>query len=246
MRFIATFLDAVFAARCLICNQSGKTCCDDGWQALPFRFRSVVRSSNSGITLHGFAAIDFETQSAALIHRLKDDGLTVLAERFAEAVAGLVLQMANQLQASDASFIYLVPVPSRVSSIQQRGFTPATVLARAVIGRIQPRFKSAASSNDLRFGLATNLVWHNLESTDQAMLNKQERNQNLQGVMKASKKSFAKRIILVDDVVTTGASLLETARALSAEGAEVIGFVTFAETILRKNSNMLTREQKKV
>jgi len=51
--------------------------------------------------------------------------------------------------------------------------------------------------------------------------------------MQASSGVANKSIVLVDDIVTTGSTLFETARALRAEGASVLGFVTFAETVLR-------------
>ena len=42
-----------------------------------------------------------------------------------------------------------------------------------------------------------------------------------------------KRVLLVDDIVTTGSSLVEAARAIRAAGAQVVGFATLAETILK-------------
>jgi orotate phosphoribosyltransferase len=42
-------------------------------------------------------------------------------------------------------------------------------------------------------------------------------------------------VILVDDVVTSGASILEGRRALIAAGFEVVGFITIAETLLEKS-----------
>jgi orotate phosphoribosyltransferase len=42
-----------------------------------------------------------------------------------------------------------------------------------------------------------------------------------------------RRVILVDDVVTTGATLLEAARAVTSAGGEVVGFLTFSETLLK-------------
>jgi len=48
-------------------------------------------------------------------------------------------------------------------------------------------------------------------------------------------KPVSGAVVLVDDVVTTGASLREAARAMAAAGNQVVGFVTIAETILRND-----------
>jgi predicted amidophosphoribosyltransferase len=48
-------------------------------------------------------------------------------------------------------------------------------------------------------------------------------------------------VLLLDDVVTTGATLLEARRAIEAAGIPVVGFATFAETPSLRDA----KEQKK-
>ena len=74
---------------------------------------------------------------------------------------------------------------------------------------------------------------------DQAGLGKRERFENLHGKMTVVSKATAARsavgnpstLILIDDIVTTGATLLEMRRSLSAVGLEAEFFATFAETL---------------
>lgn len=72
---------------------------------------------------------------------------------------------------------------------------------------------------------------------DQASLSGKDRRTNLIGSMAAAKlgSNFAAtaKVILVDDIVTTGASLTEAKRCLEEIGVQVLGFVTFAETLPR-------------
>jgi predicted amidophosphoribosyltransferase len=69
-------------------------------------------------------------------------------------------------------------------------------------------------------------------AADQRGLGRAERLENLRGGMLA-RRAEGIRVVIVDDVVTTGATLLEAARALRAAGAVVVGAATIAATPLR-------------
>lgn len=65
---------------------------------------------------------------------------------------------------------------------------------------------------------------------DQSGLSVSDRELNLRGSMKSRYSLAGREIVLVDDVCTTGATLLEAARACEQAGASVKFFCTFAET----------------
>ena len=44
------------------------------------------------------------------------------------------------------------------------------------------------------------------------------------------------RVLLVDDIVTTGSTMVEAQRALAEIGAVVVGFVVFSETLLKSSA----------
>ncbi|RSN55575.1 phosphoribosyltransferase family protein, partial [Actinomadura sp. WAC 06369] len=69
---------------------------------------------------------------------------------------------------------------------------------------------------------------------DQAGLTAARRAANLRGAIEVRAPVAGRRVVLVDDVVTTGASLSEAARALRAAGAEVVGAATVAMTPRRR------------
>jgi predicted amidophosphoribosyltransferase len=69
---------------------------------------------------------------------------------------------------------------------------------------------------------------------DQSGLSRAERELNLRDSMLA--KPVVGPVWLVDDVVTTGASIREAVRAMEFAGNQVTGFVTIAETILKVGS----------
>jgi len=229
--FISTLLDAVFATRCVLCNHLGRSCCQDCWSRLAYSPREVHRVSASGHKLSGFATIDFDPKVATLVHAFKDQNRTALATQFAEAMVTQVEALAS----AEATAVHLVPVPSRLSSIQQRGFSPGAEIAKNLLARLDHTYRPGS-----------HLVWRFRESADQAALGQSERKENLVGTMKASRQAANANVVLVDDIVTTGSSLFETARALEAEGANILGFVTFSETILRNIGKTHTKDSKKV
>ncbi len=73
---------------------------------------------------------------------------------------------------------------------------------------------------------------------DQAALSVEQRSSNLVGSMVASAVVSGQRVILIDDVVTTGTTLIEAARAIAEAGGEVVGFLTFSETILKTRAKI--------
>jgi predicted amidophosphoribosyltransferase len=77
---------------------------------------------------------------------------------------------------------------------------------------------------------------------DQSQLHRSDRLVNLVNRIWSPIPLSGKRVLLVDDVVTTGATLTEMARAVAVAGGEPIGFITVAETIPKSH----TKSKKKV
>ena len=113
----------------------------------------------------------------------------------------------------------LVPVPSNQSALFERGFNPAEVIARELCKLDQ----TLTYKNSL---LRTR------PTRDQSKLTVRERNENQLGSLIANVSQ--ERVLLVDDIVTTGATLNASRIALETAGNIVAGFVTFAETESKK------------
>jgi ComF family protein len=143
-----------------------------------------------------------------LLRSYKELGESELARVMASAMTPL-------LPCFDRLPEYLVPMPSNRTSVRERGFNPAELLARELSINLPP------------------LTWSNIlsrsrETQDQSKLNPEQRAENQRASMVGRVGSG--RVLLVDDVVTTGASLLEAKETLENSGYFVQGFVTFAET----------------
>jgi len=112
--------------------------------------------------------------------------------------------------------VRLVPVPSAARAVRERGYRHVERIIAALPGR--PR-----ACRLLRFARPAGRL---------AGLSRQERQAARRGAV-ISRPAAGAALILVDDVVTSGATLRECARALRAAGGEVLGAVAVASTPLR-------------
>jgi len=160
-----------------------------------------------------------------LISAVKDQGRSGLLQVISSAVASALADGSLALQASSSEFsaavssrnFCLVPIPSSRSSLAKRGFDTVASLAKLV-----------ARDLGVKVNRGLRLV---RQTRDQRSLTVEQREQNLAGAMRFELPNELRApALLIDDVVTTGATLLEGRRAIEAEGIPVLGFVTFAET----------------
>lgn len=110
--------------------------------------------------------------------------------------------------------LLLVPVPARPSSVRRRGHDPLALLARVTVRALQDWGQPACSLALLR---------HVRAVADQSQLSAAGRAANMSGALAVPSGSEpgiqGRTVILVDDVLTSGATLAEAGRALRAAGA---------------------------
>ena len=158
-----------------------------------------------------------ERRAVAVRHdlgpRLAELILSVLAPPGAAAVDGV-------------RFI-LVPVPSTAASRRSRGHEPVTALARVTAASLRRR------------GVAATVLLclsHARSVADQSGLSAGRRQLNLAGAFTVRPGRRRRRrlgqieVLVVDDIVTTGATAAEAVRAIRAAGGWVAGVVTIAST----------------
>jgi predicted amidophosphoribosyltransferase len=153
---------------------------------------------------------------ANLILAFKDRGRTALAPYLARKLLG-------PLSNFNRAGVQLAALPTSRSALARRGFDAGAFLVRAL-------------AKESGFPVSNSLLSLERQPADQRSLAAGQRAANLFESMSA--KPGGGRILIVDDIVTTGASLLEARRALVAAGFEVAGFVTVAETLLQKSTNL--------
>jgi len=157
------------------------------------------------------SALWFEQVPARVLRELKQDGGTGLARALGEALAAAVVA------AGIVGPVHFVPVPSSRAAFRRRGYHVGELLMRRA--RLP----------------VTRLLRPVRATVDQRGLGRVARAGNVRDSLAAPPVPGV-RVVLVDDVVTTGATLSEAYRALRAAGAEVVCAVTVAATPRRADT----------
>lgn len=145
------------------------------------------------------AAYVYEGQARKLIHRLKYESVRAAAVPLAREMA--------MLPSGEEEII--VPVPTDRRRERMRGFNQSLLLAQQIGRELGMQVTPALRRTETR--------------RPQTGLSARERRENLVGCMAADASVNGKRVLLVDDVYTTGATICEAARALHAAGVRQIG-----------------------
>jgi predicted amidophosphoribosyltransferase len=174
----------------------------------------------------GLAAADYSGEVQEVVHAFKISGSATLARQLARELAELTVDWLKSNPVSESIALALVPAPSRPSSIRQRGYVPAEVLAQALAKQLRALGVSCRAHPCATLDRAV---------ADQSRLNARERAANLEGRVKVKKAAahglLGQRVILVDDIVTTGATIRNLTRAILEVGIVPEIFLSFAETL---------------
>jgi predicted amidophosphoribosyltransferase len=200
-------LDFVFPSRCAVCEALGPNLCEDCHQVL----RPSPHDFQRGPVV-GRAATYLSPEVSKLLVSFKDRGQSALVSDLNELIAPLVAELAALTEV-----IYLVPAPSRLENFARRGFTPSVVLARAL-------------SNLVSNAHVLNCLVLAKDVKDQVGLSGAQRHENLAGSMSLNQQVGGRLCFVVDDICTTGATLIEAWRALSVGGANVLGALVISES----------------
>jgi len=219
VRVLERILSFISPVECSQCGRPNQSVCDECWQKLvPVRTPACFwcnTLTNEGKTCPSCArkthitgvTIPFRLNGVVKdkVHGLKYGGDREVAKFFAGKLCEYIPQ---------DTFDTICYVPSTGRSQRKRGYNQAKLLAKEI-------------SRTMRLPLEPALL--RLTHTDQIGLNRAQRLSGVKGNFIARGNYTGKRILLVDDVVTTGATLNECAYTLKVAGASKVWAVAIAK-----------------
>ncbi len=224
-------LDLLFPPRCVGCRKSGHVLCKGCLQAIPLLLPPFCQhcgspSAANGMCqscryhpprLHGLrAASIYQEPLRSYIHALKYDGKTRLAEPL-----GHLLAQAYTRHGFQADVI--IPIPLHPERQKQRGYNHAELLAETCAPLVG-------------IPVYNNIVRRQRATPAQVGLNASQRYQNMAAAFQCAAAFTTgalsgRRILIIDDVCTTGAKLEACAAPLYAAGATAVWGLVLARPL---------------
>jgi len=202
MQIFSELSHLVFPTRCYGCNSLGIsicTTCRQEW--IPHYYKTHIN------TLRVHSAVMYTPTASKIILAAKENGLQGADDLLITAIEH-VLNKARL----DKGYFTLVPVPSSKQSQRRRGRSFVVDLTRAI-----SRHTGIAVNDCLQISRRV---------SDQAGLTRIQRSANMHEAFSLKPGAILRGdAIVIDDVVTTGATLQEAARALNSQGFHAFGSV---------------------
>ncbi len=171
------------------------------------------------------AFANYDDEMREMLHLLKFAARRRMAEFvLGDRLAQAVLKLESSFESSRVVELVVVPVPLFAARERERGFNQSELLAQAavkVLGRQRPAWRLRIESGVLLRVKDTRSLYR---------LNPHQRRVNLRGAFRVAKKVViaGREVLLIDDIMTTGATARECARVLKRSGAAKVWVATVA------------------
>jgi ComF family protein len=200
-------LELVLPARCVGCGKAKTYLCDSCIETMDVPLeRTIVRNDYAFTT--ATAAVIYDSVARDVVHRFKFKNLRALSPFMAEPKV--------RMMSTPLNLDVIVAVPLHGSRLRERGYNQAALLSKDIAALTQIPFEPTWLTRTRRSG-------RQVEAEDVVA-----RRANVRSAFLASTAVAGLRVALVDDVMTTGATLGPAAAALKSAGAAEVHCYTFA------------------
>ena len=213
-RFFDALLGLIYPRRaaCMGCGSRAgfprEWLCEDCRRLLARRWAGPGMPPPGGLFNGAAYGYYYGGPAGGLVRNLKYRGVTRLAEGMGRAMASAFAA----IQPTGADCV--VPVPMHKKRLRKRGFNHAALLAKEAARHLElPMLEALVRVRNTR---------------QQARLPAAKRRRNMDDAFQTAMDMRGRRVILVDDVCTTGATANACARALLDAGADAVYLLCFA------------------
>jgi predicted amidophosphoribosyltransferase len=203
MQTFSDLSQLIFPTRCYGCNALGIsicTSCRSEW--IPHYYKTQIK------TLNIHSAIMYTPTASKIILAAKENGLQGADELLIAAIVHVLAKATLNV-----GYFSLVPIPSSNKSQRRRGRSFIVDVTKVI-----SKHTGIPVNNCLELSRRV---------SDQSGLTRTQRSSNMQGAFSLKSGAILRGdAIVIDDVVTTGATLQEAVRALNSQGFHAFGSVS--------------------
>ena len=229
MRTLKNFiLNLLFPKNCFGCQKEGTYLCEDCISLLDIlNFHQKFKTENLDDL---YFALSYKDHSSQYEHRLterliKKFKYNPFIKSLSQPLSFLIIAHFKLCEQSipfieNKNNFIIIPIPLNQKRLKWRGFNQSEEIAKNL-------------STYLKIPFIKNVLIKNKKTSFQSKLNKKERENNLLNAFSCNKEIKNKKILLIDDIYTTGSTMEECAKTLKAFGAEKVIGITIARSKAR-------------
>jgi ComF family protein len=216
---------------CLVCGTEGQALCqtcstseirafgERCWRcnSLSPGSRTCAKCRPAGPLSFVWINTNYEGAAQQLVRLYKFGQLRTASLPLARLMTGTFLGSGGQERMAEDNYL-VIPLPTATSRVRQRGFGHSELLAKTIVANLRLEY-----SNGLR----------RLGQSRQLGARRQDRLTQLAGsfAVKNPSRVAGRHILLIDDVLTTGGSLISAAKTLKSAGAKQVNALVFAKRL---------------
>ena len=204
----------IFPLSCVGCTRHGSALC--------IKCLSEISLANTSVDKNIYPVFDYKHPTIKhALWEFKFKNNKTLARPLAQALYDKILEEIQELETfQNFTNPLLIPIPLSKKRKKERGYNQSELLC-----------KELSFIDSMSFTFCKNVLYKSFDTKQQTKTrNRTERRNNLHGcfTVKNKEKIKDRNIILIDDIVTTGATLLEARKVLKKSGAKKIVAFTVA------------------
>lgn len=208
MEFLDYILDAIFPQKCGICEKIGEGyICNNCLTEIEKYI--LGKESKKGI----FHLLKYDGIIREKMISYKFNDKSYLHSMFCE----IFVKNKNACEFLK-NYDIIIPVPIHKKRMKQRGYNQSELIAKKI-------------AKELDILIYTDVLKKKINTIPQSSLGKQDREKNVQNVYKVenTQKIVNNKVVILDDIYTTGATVNECKNALQLSGAKEVGIITIAK-----------------